>query len=178
MLMFHYLKREIESMFVHRFSSATMPAMRVVYNSLFYWGLSGILVGYFLFHPNYVPQTHFSLDVQFGLIACFFSFETLNGCAHLILRNLRPSGTKTRGIPNGVGFGFVSCVNYTYEVLSWFIFALFVHTIPGYIFVGCTIYVLRKWAMERHLRYKKEFDGLEGRPLYPKNRTALIPFLY
>ena len=32
--------------------------------------------------------------------------------------------------------------------------------------------------MARHKKYKKEFDGKEGRPLYPENRKALIPFIF
>jgi very-long-chain enoyl-CoA reductase len=178
MLMTHYIKRELESAFVHRFSSATMPAIRVVYNSMFYWGLSGVFVGYFLFHPLYTPPAHIGGAVKLALPYVFFGFEVLNGCCHWVLRNLRPPGTKVRGIPQGFGFGLVSCANYMYEVFCWLIFAVYVHTIGGYAFIASTIFVLSQWSMERHLRYKREFDGKEGRQKYPPIRKALIPFLY
>ncbi len=108
----------------------------------------------------------------------FFIFEARSGACYSAVRNLRPEGTKERGIPTGFGFDLVSCANYLYEVLSWLVFAIYVHTLGAYVFIACTIYVLRGWAMERHLRYKREFDGKEGRKLYPSGRKALIPFIY
>jgi len=41
-----------------------------------------------------------------------------------------------------------------------------------------SIYVLTDWASIRHKRYLKEFDGKEGREKYPRNRAALIPFIF
>ena len=82
MLMFHYIKRELESAFVHRFSTDTMPWIRVIYNSAFYWGLSGFLVGYWLFRPTYTPVTWLPDFGKYLLIAIFFTFETLNGICH------------------------------------------------------------------------------------------------
>ena len=82
MLMFHYTKRELESAFVHRFSSDTMPWIRVIYNSAFYWGLSGFLVGYWLFHPQYTSAAHLPDVVKFLLIATFFTCECMNGVCH------------------------------------------------------------------------------------------------
>jgi len=34
------------------------------------------------------------------------------------------------------------------------------------------------WAKQKHIAYKKLFDGKEGRKKYPKNRKILFPFLY
>lgn len=49
-----------------------------------------------------------------------FQFAELsNGKTHLILRDLRPAGTKQRGIPHGYGFNLVSCPNYTFEIIAW-----------------------------------------------------------
>lgn len=176
--MFHYVKRELESIFVHRFSNDTMPYTRLISNCFVYWVWEGLCLGYSLFSPNYKPMSFFSYSVKICLIISFFTFETLNGLGHWHLRNLRPPGTRIRAIPTGLGYYYVSCAHYCYEILSWLVFALFVHNIPAYVWLWFTCIVLRNWAMKRHLRYKKEFDGKNGRILYPSERKALIPFIY
>ena len=54
LLMLHFMKREVESLFVHRFSHATMPLVRLPLNCLHYWGFCG-LIAFNLFHPAYKP---------------------------------------------------------------------------------------------------------------------------
>ena len=51
MVILHYLKRELETAFVHRFSSETMPFTNVFKNSFHYYGLFGFLTMYFFLHP-------------------------------------------------------------------------------------------------------------------------------
>lgn len=49
---FHYLKRIAETVFVHKFSHATMPISGMVRNCTYY-GLAGFVVSYFINHPAY-----------------------------------------------------------------------------------------------------------------------------
>lgn len=176
MLMFHFLKRELETIFVHRFSNATMPVTRLPINCGHYWGLNGLLIGYFLFHPLYQEPLRPPYLAEV-LIFIFFISELLNMKTHLILRDLRPEGTKKRGIPEGAGFGWVSCANYFWEIVAWTAFAVFSQCLTSYIFLLMSFVTLVDWSKTRHRRYIKEFDGKDGRPLYPRNRKALLPFL-
>lgn len=172
----HFIKRELESMFLHRFSSATMPAKNIFVNCSYYWLLNGLFIGYFLFSPKYT-EPNFSSLVYNTLVSSFTIAEIFNFFCHLHLRNLRPAGTKVRGIPKGFGFDFVSCANYFWEIVAWASIAGLSKCVPAYIFLAASGYILSKWSKARHRKYLKEFDGKEGRPAYPKNRKALIPFL-
>ena len=55
MVLFHYIKRELETIFVHRFGNDTMPWTNVLKNSLHYWGIFGICCMYFFLKPDYKP---------------------------------------------------------------------------------------------------------------------------
>ncbi len=98
MLIGHYVKRELETLFVHRFSNATMPFYRVFINSSHYWVLCGLFISYFLFHPKYSAPVY-PAYVSHVCIVLFCLAEVMNLCCHLVLRSLRPAGTKSRAIP-------------------------------------------------------------------------------
>lgn len=55
MVLLHYGKREFETLFVHRFSNATMPFTNIFKNSIHYWVFFGFLSMYFFMHPLYTP---------------------------------------------------------------------------------------------------------------------------
>jgi len=170
---FHYIKRELETLFVHRFSHGTMPIFNIFKNSAYYWGCTA-MVSYFVNHPLYTPPGE--NQVWIGL-AVFALGELGNFISHIQLRNLRPSGTTHRAIPRGLLFNLVSCPNYTFEVIAWIGFTIMTQTLTAGVFALLGFAQMYAWAVGKHLRYKKEFDGKEGRPLYPRGRKAIIPFL-
>lgn len=103
--------------------------------------------------------------------------EIGNFSVHILLRNLRPAGSKVRKIPVPNSFpltnlfNFVSCPNYTYEFISWIGFTLMTSCLPAALFAFAGMYQMTVWAIGKHKNYKKEF------PNYPKNRKAIIPFV-
>uniref|UniRef100_A0A1B6D543 very-long-chain enoyl-CoA reductase n=1 Tax=Clastoptera arizonana TaxID=38151 RepID=A0A1B6D543_9HEMI len=169
----HYAKRILETLFVHRFSHATMPIMNLFKNCSYYW-LFTAYVAYHVNHPLFTAPSN--AQVYFGFIAFILS-ELGNLSIHLALRNLRPPGTNVRKIPVATGnpftklFNFVSCPNYTYEFYSWLSFTVMTQCLPAGLFALAGMYQMTVWALGKHRNYKKEFQN------YPKRRTAILPFI-
>lgn len=172
---FHYGKRLLETIFVHRFSHATMPLRNIFKNSIYYWGFAAY-VAYYINHPLYTRPSYGNLQIYLGLAGFIFN-ELGNFSIHLALRNLRPAGSKVRLIPYPTSnpftilFNFVSCPNYTYEIGSWISFSIMTQSLPALFFTIAGAYQMIIWALGKHKNYRKEFDK------YPKGRKSIIPFV-
>jgi very-long-chain enoyl-CoA reductase len=108
----HYLKREYETVFVHRFSSGTMPLFNVFKNSAHYWILSGVLLAASIYRPAYgakaLKGTSQTSAVYLTSCAVVWTIaELANFRCHVILRNLRSEGGRERKIPRGFAFEYV-----------------------------------------------------------------------
>jgi very-long-chain enoyl-CoA reductase len=171
----HFLKREIETILIHRFGNDTMPLTNIFKNSGYYW-LFAYWIAYVTMHPLYTPPAC-NWSKTSGIIL-FCVSELLNLKAHVDLRNLRPAGTRIRQVPKTLLFKFVSCPNYLFEILSWIGFTIASQSIAAATFTIVGAAQMTVWAIAKHKRYRKEFDGQDGRELYPKNRKILIPFIF
>uniref|UniRef100_A0A673ZGZ5 Trans-2,3-enoyl-CoA reductase-like 2a n=1 Tax=Salmo trutta TaxID=8032 RepID=A0A673ZGZ5_SALTR len=56
----HYIKRLIETIFVHRFSHGTMPLRTIIRNCVYYWTFSAWLA-FYINHPLYTPPCKSSI---------------------------------------------------------------------------------------------------------------------
>ncbi|OMJ17166.1 putative enoyl reductase [Smittium culicis] len=171
----HYVKRELETLFVHRFSHATMPFTNLFKNCFHYYVLGGILLAYFNYMPQFGKGSPFDLATSsFSItiaVLLFIVFELSNLSTHVTLMNLRPAGSTVRKIPYGYGFNLVSCPNYLFEILSWVSFSIISPSYFSWLFIIVSSGQMYLWALKKHSQYKKEF------PDYPKNRTAIFPFI-
>ncbi|EGC39010.1 hypothetical protein DICPUDRAFT_52983 [Dictyostelium purpureum] len=164
----HYIKRVLETLFVHRFSNGTMPIFNLFKNCSYYWGCTA-MVSYFVNHPLFTPPPMERVYIGLGL---FIFGEISNLICHIMLRNLRPAGSTERKIPRGFLFELVSCPNYTVEILSWIGFSILTQTLTSYIFTLMGAAQMWVWAVGKHKRYRREFGDK-----YPRSRKILIPFL-
>ena len=92
---FHYAKRILETLFVHRFSHSTMPLRNLFKNCTYYWGFAAFMA-YFINHPLYTAPGETQVLVS---LAFFAICEVGNFSIHILLKNLRPAGSKERKIP-------------------------------------------------------------------------------
>ncbi|KAL9648135.1 hypothetical protein ABK040_007500 [Willaertia magna] len=170
----HFLKREYETIFVHIFGSETMPIFNLFKNCSYYWGYAA-LIAYFVIHPNYQSPSMF--QVYLGAAGVVVNMIG-NYICHIILRNLRPPGSKDRKIPRGFAFEYVTCPNYTFEIFEWVFFTIMTQSLPSLLYTLSGAGQMLPWAIKKHITLKKTFDGKDNRELYPKNRKILIPFVY
>lgn len=181
--LFHYLKRIYETLFVHVFSSDTMPLSNLFRNCGHYWIFNGLFIGYSIYAPQdvnyqgYQKWLYHVEDRSLGELEAFasfwFLFELCNFYSHLQLRNLRTDGSRDHHIPTGFGFNYVSYPNYFFESLVWLDFAIMVNNWSCWLFYIVGTGTMMNWAKTKHAKYQKEFGDK-----YPKSRKAMIPFIF
>lgn len=173
---FHFARRSIEAAWVHRYGKPQVPWSDVLVEYVYYWGFAAWIA--VSLTPAGGQQRH-AVAVETVLGALVFVVAELgNARAHRMLRDLRPEGSKLRVIPRGFLFERVSSPHYLFEILSWVGFALVAQTWAAGAFLVVGAGILGSWAHARHVAYRKEFDGVDGREQYPVSRRALIPGVF
>src|SRR6187431_192796 len=170
----HFARRIWESAFVHRYSKPSIGPGDYLTEYAYYWGFGAWIAWSVSASPQRAPL----VSLQVLGLGLFALAEAGNARAHLTLRALRAPGGRERQIPRGFLFQRLSCPHYLCEILSWLGFNLVTQTWAGVAFMLVGAGILGAWAHTRHAAYRKEFDGREGRALYPAERQALIPFLF
>lgn len=170
----HFVRRTAESAWVHRYSKPRVPLGDVLIEYVYYGGFAAWNA--VSLTPLHRPASVSWLVVLGGVL--FVVAELGNARAHRMLRDLRPAGSKARLIPRGFLFEWVSSPHYLFEILSWVGFALVTQTWAACAFVVVGACILGAWAHARHVAYRKDFDGREGREAYPESRRALIPGVF
>ena len=168
----HYAKRILETFFVHKFSHATMPIFNLVRNCGYYWTF-GAFMSYFINHPDYTPVGRTQMLAGFAFSAVM---QLSNLRCHIILANLRKDGDKGYVIPSGFLFNYVTCANYATEIYQWLGFNIATQTVMGYTFMCCGAAQMMQWAIAKHARLRKLFDGKGGKPKFRRAFILLPPF--
>lgn len=149
----HYLKREVESEYVHVFSNASVPVSGSTKNFLHYWLIYGLLVvGEIFFFKTKVSDWPKNFYWVFAALIAVFEF--LNYKCHCTLRDLRkaPSGQvdhHKRGIPKGWGFDSMHCANYTWEILTWITYTIMTKSWMSGLFTAFGASIMLAWAKKK-----------------------------
>ncbi|KAG0145771.1 hypothetical protein CROQUDRAFT_658287 [Cronartium quercuum f. sp. fusiforme G11] len=173
----HFVKRELETVFVHRFSNATMPLTNIFKNSFHYWILSGVLLALPIYGQSSsalsIKGTLFDSPLWIGSCLALWSYAELsNLTVHLHLRSLRPPGTRTRVLPYGYGFKLVHCPNYLFESLAWLAFTALTGSRAAVLFLGVSTGQMTVWAIKKAKNYRQEFGDK-----VPKDQKAMFPYI-
>lgn len=89
-----------------------------------------------------------------------------------VLRTLRKPGETTYKIPNGGLHRWLAAPNYFAELVEWIGFAIAAQTLAGWAFVVFTFANLAPRAVSNLKWYREKF------PEYPRERKAIIPFIW
>ena len=169
MIIFHFLKRDFESFYVHIHSKSiefNLMLIEFVYY-IFYFGI--FCCFNLIFNDN--ENNNFLNKKHFFCLILFFISEICNFHCHLILRNLRIFNNNNEiKIPKGNLFKFVYKANYFWEIFVWFSIAFFTNLKSFYAFAILGTFVMCFWAVEE----KKKFDEKFGKNLIKK---AIFPFI-
>ena len=170
----HFARRAAESAWLHRYGKPRVPTSDVVTEYVYYWGFAA-WNALSLTSASYAAPPAWLVALGSAL---FVLAQLGNAKAHRMLRALRPAGSTQRVIPRGFLFERVSSPHYLFEILSWLGFALLTGTWAARAFFVVASGILGSWAHARHAAYRKDFDGLEGREMYPGSRRALLPGVF
>jgi hypothetical protein len=153
MVVLHFLKREFETLFIHRFSADTMPLAYIVRNSAHYWALCGVIFGYIVNHPSFSSGHVNRTSTQTYITLLFYTFfELSNLYTHITLRRLRPEGTRARLVPRGYGFdwpfGGISFPNYFFDFMGWVVIAVWSFCWGILPFLAVAVFMMDRWSQQ------------------------------
>ena len=163
----HYFYRTILFPMKLRTTGKKIPIVIVI--SAFVFNLfNGFFVGYEI---GYLSQEfNFGINTIIGAVI-FLSGMYINRSSDNKLISLRKEN-KEYQIPQGGMFKYISCPNHFGEIIEWIGFAVIVFNLGALSFALWTAFNLIPRAMNHHNWYKKSFVE------YPKDRKAVIPFLF
>ncbi|KAK3387492.1 3-oxo-5-alpha-steroid 4-dehydrogenase-domain-containing protein [Podospora didyma] len=168
----HFLKREYETLFVHKFSANTMPAFNIFRNSAFYWLLSGLMCAVDIYRPGSLSARDELVPLDYAGLAIFAVCEACNWIVHQHLASLRKPGGTEKGIPNCIGSNLVTCPNYMFEVLAWVGVILISRSWAVVAFISFGIMYMRDWSKGKEKALRNEFGDR-----YKKKRYTMLPGL-
>lgn len=171
LIVLHYVKRELETLFLHRFSASSMPAYMIVRNSWHYWISGGLQLALFIYAPTAIAarpiDTPLAKALLYGGVALWVIGESVNFYCHIVLSRLRSVGGTERGIPHGFSFDWVTCPNYIWEILAWIGVIMITRAWNNVYFIIQGIYYMQTWSQGKESRYRKEFPGRYKAKKYP-----------
>lgn len=159
----HFVKRILESLFLHRYSRpASLSATLVV---AFLYSTAAYIIGRMNETPVPAPDGWFVTGVAF-----FFLGSAGNFYHHKLLADLRRD-SPGYFVPKGGLFEFTACPHYLFEIFTWLGFAILSRHLAVWMILLFVIAYLTALSLRALEWYRAEF------PDFPKNRKAILPFI-
>eukprot|EP00252_Welwitschia_mirabilis_P005556 TRINITY_DN1601_c0_g1_i1.p1 TRINITY_DN1601_c0_g1~~TRINITY_DN1601_c0_g1_i1.p1 ORF type:complete len:304 (+),score=19.32 TRINITY_DN1601_c0_g1_i1:66-977(+) len=166
-LSLHFLKRELEVVFLHRYSGFMALRECVVISSSYLLSSANLLYAQQLSEAAAPPQTDLRL-LGFGLYLVGLAGNFYH---HSLLAGLRKEGQKQYVMPRGGLFDFVVCPHYLFEVIEWFGVACISQTVYGFVSAFNTFCYLSGRSLSTRKWYLSKFSD------FPAERKAILPFI-
>jgi 3-oxo-5-alpha-steroid 4-dehydrogenase 1 len=168
----HYFHRTMVYPFMMKGGNKKFPVLILAFALIFNF-INAYLNGRYLYFFSKPYPIHWFFDARFliGTIL-FITGMFINIQSDYILLRLRRQGDNNYIIPYSGFFRFVSSPNYFGEIIEWIGWAILTWSLAGLAFAVFTFANLAPRAYSNHEWYKNKFLK------YPKDRKALIPFIY
>lgn len=172
MLIFHFLKRVLEVLFVHVYSGTMDLAEAASVISISYT-LNAYLINMW---TAVLPLEHINDALFVPGAALFVIGQSMNFYHHVLLARLRTAGsggsTKKYVVPEGGFFYLVTCPHFFGELLSWYGIALLSQTVGAWVITTfMTTYLMGRAYATTQWYYKKMNN-------YPANRKHIFPYIF
>ncbi len=165
----HYGNRVLIFPFRLKTQGKKMP-ISIVLSAMAFNLINGFVNGYYLGFLGHANSNLLALNLWVGILV-FFAGRYINMKADKKLIALREEGDGYK-IPQGWLFQYISCPNHFGEVIEWVGYAIAFWNLPALSFAIWTFCNLGPRAQNHHAWYKEFFTD------YPKNRKAIIPFIW
>jgi len=145
----------------------------IVVSAIFFNLINVFFIGYYFgnFATGYDLNWLYSPQFITGF-SLFLGGAYINNQSDSILINLRKESENGYKIPYGGLFKYISCPNHFGEIIEWIGFAILTWSLPTFAFALWTMANLIPRAIQHHYWYQQKFIN------YPKNRKAILPYLY
>ena len=159
----HFIKRLMESWFLHKYSGPMNPFVAIAIASFY------SLTTFFPAYINRLPLSEVDLLVAAG-IGIFLVGEILNFMHHKILADVRPTSLEYV-VPRGGLFDLIACPHYLFELVSWFGLCLIFRHVSMFLFFSLMVIYLLVRSLQTLAWYRERFAD------FPPERRAILPFV-
>lgn len=167
----HYLRRTLHYPFYMKGKNKPFPILLVIFAISFNL-MNGYINGFYIFQKaNYTLEWLYNWRFVTGVVIFYLGYY-INNQSDNILSKLKKSSNDSYSIPQGGFFKYISNPHYFGEIIEWMGWAILTWSWAGLAFAFYTFANLAPRALSHHQWYRKEFAN------YPKNRKALIPFMW
>lgn len=167
-LTFHFFKRILEVLFVHRYSGG-MGVESLIVITLSYF-LSSVFFIYAQQLAQGLPEP--AINLMYPGLMLFLIGISGNFYHHCLLSKLRSKRDKEYRVPKGGLFALVICPHYLFEILEFLGISLIAQTLYAFSYtVGSSLYLIGRSCVTRRW-YLSRFKD------FPKDVKALIPCVF
>ncbi|KAJ3707250.1 hypothetical protein LUZ61_010955 [Rhynchospora tenuis] len=164
----HFLKRDLEVLFIHKFSGNIMIDSAIPISFGYFINTVLIVISQYLSTGMPEPE----INLTYAGIVLFLVGITGNFYHHYLLSKLREKGDKAYKIPTGGLFNLVICPHYLFEIIDLFGIALISQTLHSYCFAFGSMFYLMGRSVATRNWYMSKFEN------FPTGVKALIPYFF
>jgi len=170
MCILHFLKRVVETLFLHRYSGEVAPYISIMI-AFAYVQMAAARLYYQSLVPAAFYEGHDNL-LYVGLVL-FFVGQMGNLYHHYLQTTWKRGKNLQYVVPHGGMFSLIACPHYFFEIIAFFGFSLVAQDLFGFLGTFGVIGNLFGRSVATSNYYRQKF-----KENYPSSRKHIIPYLF